>query len=107
GGAPDRGLLAHGSRLPPAPRGPHRPDAIGRSPPAGRGGAGGARWLTRRVRLSQMILAEGGGLMIPFGRRLRRVRPPALAFFVPAVGRSKKGPRLPGSARAGRRYTED
>src|SRR5262249_3530916 len=29
GGAPDRGLLAHGSRLPPAPRGAHRPDAVG------------------------------------------------------------------------------
>jgi hypothetical protein len=34
--------LRHGSRLPPAPRGPHKPNAPGRSTPAGRGGAGGA-----------------------------------------------------------------
>jgi hypothetical protein len=42
GGAPDRGLLGDGSRLPPAPRGPHQPDAPGRSAPAGRGGVGSA-----------------------------------------------------------------
>jgi hypothetical protein len=61
----------------------------------------------RRTGLSQMIFAEGGGLTIPFGTRLRMVRPPALAFFVGAVGRSKEGLRLPGSVRAGRRYKED
>ena len=44
--------------------------------------AGSARWLTRRVGLSQMIFPKGGGLMTPFDRRLRMVRPPTLAFFV-------------------------
>ena len=72
-----------------------------------RGAGGGARWHTRRAGLRQMAFAEGGGLMIPFGRGLRMARPPAPAFFVRAVGRSKKCPRLPGSARPGRRCKGD
>src|SRR5260370_32133859 len=57
----------------------------------GRVAGGGARWPTRRAGPSQMIFAECGGLRIPFGRRLRKVRPLALAFFVRGVCRSHAG----------------
>jgi len=46
---------------------------------------------TRRAGPSQMIFAECGGLRIPFGRRLRKVRPLAFAFFVRGVCRSHAG----------------
>ncbi|SRR6266478_4184689 len=58
----------------------------------GRGTGGGPRWPIRRAGLSQMILVEGGGLRIPFGRRLRKLMPLALALFVRAVCRIEKRP---------------